>query len=417
MRSPRPHRHITLAVVLVTLAAATLLISWRQRLTDFRKLHFSSIIADGHNDSVSRIVDDGVNLAERLPDGHIDLPRLLEGHLNLPFFAAWVAPKYITSGPHGSDQSAERVEAMIDAIDKLIKDNADKVAFATSSTRAQEIIADGKIAIAMGIEGGHAIEDRLDLLDHFAARGIRYMTLTWNNSTNWATSAMAEADISAALPFRGLTAFGKQVVQRMNNLGMMVDISHVGPHTFWNALATTRKPVIASHSSAYRLCPHFRNLRDDQIQAVAKNGGVILINFYAGFIDSTYDARLAAFHEVHRTAYEEIRLSTQAPDGTLDHDRMDKLIQEKFGDDLDRLRPPLRLLIDHIDYIARIVGPDHVGLGSDFDGVSALPQEIDDVTGLPLITKALQERGWSDEAIRKILGGNLLRVWRANEVN
>lgn len=415
MRSLQARQHKTPAFILPLLLIAKLLAGGCQRPTDFRELHFNTIVADGHNDSVGRIVDSGLNLAERLPDGHIDLPRLFEGNLKLPFFAAWVDPQYISNGPHGSDQSAERVDAMIDAIAKLIRDNPDKLGQAENTRRAQEIIASGKIAIAMGIEGGHAIEDRLELLDHFAARGIRYMTLTWNNSTNWATSALAEVDTSAALPFRGLTAFGKQVIRRMNELGMMVDVSHVGAQTFWDALATTNKPVIASHSSVHRLCPHFRNLRDEQIKAVAKNRGVILINFYAGFLDSTYHSRLAAFHETHRTEYEAIRLSVQAQDSIVLEYRVNSLMQERFGDELEQLRPPFSVLIDHIDYVARLVGPDYVGLGSDFDGITALPQEIDDVTDLPRITKALQERGWSDEAIRKILGGNLLRVWRANE--
>lgn len=405
----------THALLMSLLLLAQLASEGCQRSTDFRKLHFSSIVADGHNDSASRMLDEGLDLSERLPDGHIDLPRLFEGNLRLPFFAAWIDPKYITSGPQGSNQSAERADAMIDAVMKWVRSNPDKLAFAASSRRAEEIIASGKIAIAMGIEGGHAIEDRLDLLDHFASRGVRYMTLTWNNSTSWATSAMAEADTSAALPFRGLTAVGKEVVRRMNELGMMVDVSHAGPQTFWDVLAATTKPVIASHSSVYRLCPHFRNLRDEQIKALAKNGGVILINFYAGFIDSTYHERLAAFHQAHQAEYDALRQSVQAQDSMVHEYQVNKLMQERFGDELQRLRPPFSALIDHIDYVAHLVGPDYVGLGSDFDGMTAQPLEMDDVTDLPRITQALQERGWSDEAIRKILGENLLRVWRANE--
>jgi len=379
--------------------------------TDYRILHRSAIVADGHNDTVGRRLDENLDISKRLADGNIDLPRLKEGGLDLPFFGAWIDPKYMTSGTgKDKDQSAERVHAMIDAVEKLAAANPNDVGFAKSTGEAERLIAGGKIAIAMGIEGGHAIENSLAELERFAQRGIRYMTLTWNNSLDWATSGKDEAE-RQDLKFRGLTKFGKQVVRKMNDLGVMVDISHVGVQTFWDAIRTTRKPVIASHSCAYALCAHFRNLRDDQIKAVAKNRGVILVNFYAGFIDSTYDRKRAKSEPL----LEKLRKQATDPDGTFNQVKFGQLVQEQGGNEIKSLRPPLSLLIDHIEYIAKLVGPEYVGLGSDFDGVSALPQEMDDVSQLPLITKSLQERGWSDEAITKILGGNFLRVWKANE--
>jgi len=383
----------------------------RSEKSAYLLLHRSAIIADGHNDTVGRMLDEKIDISKRLADGNIDLPRLKEGGLDLPFFGAWVDPKYMTSGTgKDKDQSAERVHAMIDAVEKLVTANPNEVGFAKNSKEAELLIANDKIAMAMGIEGGHAIENSLEELERFAKRGIRYMTLTWNNSLDWATSGKDEAE-RKDLKFRGLTKFGREVVKKMNELGVMVDISHVGMQTFWDALATTRKPVIASHSCVYALCRHFRNLRDDQIKAVAKNGGVILINFYAGFIDSTFDRKMVKYGPV----LAKLRQQAIDPDGTFNQVKFGQLVQEQGGEELKSLRPPLSWLIDHIEYIAKLVGPEYVGLGSDFDGVSALPQDMDDVTKLPLITKALQERGWSDDDIRKILGENFLRVWKANE--
>jgi membrane dipeptidase len=374
-------------------------------------LHRSALVADGHNDTPGRLVDEGIDISKRLADGNIDIPRLQEGGLDLPFFAAWIDPKYMTSGTgKDKDQSSERVHAMIDAVEKVVAANPHDVGFAKSTAEAERLIAEGKIAIAMGIEGGHAIENSLEELERFARRGIRYMTLTWNNSLDWATSGKDEAE-KKDLKFRGLTKFGKQIVRKMNELGVIVDISHVGVQTFWDVLVTTRKPVIASHSSVYTLCPHFRNLRDDQIKAVAKNGGVILINFYAGFLDSTYEKK----RDRYAPLLAQLRAQAVDADGTFNQVKFGQLVQEQAGAELQTLRPPLTLLIDHLEYIAKLVGPEYVGIGSDFDGVSALPQEMDDAAKLPLITKALQERGWSDDAIKKILGGNFVRVWKANE--
>jgi membrane dipeptidase len=269
-------------------------------------------------------------------------------------------------------------------------------------------VKENKLAAMIGVEGGHMIEDKIENLDALFVRGARYMTLTWNNSTNWTTSAADETSKEDSLPHKGLTDFGIQVVKRMNELGMIIDISHVGEQTFTDALKITTKPVIASHSCVWNLCPHRRNLKDYQIKAIAKNGGVIHLNFYAGFIDSTYEKKGAAFNERHKTEIDSLINAGVQPNYA------GFIISEKYQDEVNAVRPPLSLLLDHLDYIVKLVGVDYVGLGSDFDGISAPPRELNGVEDFPLITKALLERGYSKKDIKKILGENFLRVFKAN---
>ena len=243
------------------------------------------------------------------------------------------------------------------------------------------------------------------------------MTLTWNNSTSWATSAKDETAPSKSPPtgetlkdsvmHKGLTNFGKQVVKRMNELGMIVDISHVGEQTFWDAINTSTKPVIASHSCVWNLCPHRRNLKDDQIKAIGKNGGVIHLNFYAGFIDSTYEKKSKVFLERHQTEVDSLLKLKIQPDYAK------IMVGEIHRDEVNAFRPPLSILLDHLDYIVKMIGVDHVGLGSDFDGIEAAPLELNGVQDFPLITKALLERGYRKKDIQKILGGNFIRVFKA----
>jgi len=253
------------------------------------------------------------------------------------------------------------------------------------------------------------IENKLNNLDSLFRRGTRYMTLTWNNSTPWATSAMDETQKKDSLPHKGLTDFGKQVVQRMNELGMIVDVSHVGEQTFWDVMAVTSKPVIASHSCSYTLCPVFRNLKDEQIKAIAKNDGVISLNFFSGFLDSNFFKKSDAFNKRHKQERDSV-LKTNDGSTYL----ADAYLFAKYRDEVEALRPPLSLLIDHIDYIVRLAGIDHVGLGSDFDGITSAPRHLDDVASYPEITKALLARGYSKKDTRKILGQNMLRVIRQN---
>ncbi|MEO6348932.1 MAG: membrane dipeptidase, partial [Aquaticitalea sp.] len=258
----------------------------------------------------------------------------------------------------------------------------------------------------------HQFENNLDKLEVFYNSGVRYITLTWNNSTPWATSAADETNPEGAKNSegkKGLTAFGKKVVHKMNSLGMLVDISHVGEQTFWDVIATTTKPVIASHSSVYAICPHKRNLKDDQIKAIAKNGGVVQINFNSGFIDPSVDARENAFLEKHKAEIDSLK------NMGVNQNQAEARIYRKYSDESEALRAPFDLVIQHIEYVIKLVGVDYVGIGSDFDGIFLPPKQLDDVTDYPLITKALVEKGYSEKDIDKILGGNILRVLKANE--
>jgi membrane dipeptidase len=273
-----------------------------------------------------------------------------------------------------------------------------------------------KLAALMGIEGGHSIEGSLALLRQYYALGVRYMTLTWSNSNGWADSSGDIDNTSVAHTKEGLSEFGKDVVYEMNKLGMMVDISHVSDRTFFRTLVITRAPVIASHSAARALCDAPRNMTDDMLRAVANSGGpgskggVVQVNFYSGFISQAYrDAAKAQKPEVDK-AVQELKDKFKAEGKEPTYEDISK-VERQFSDRIPR--PPLSMLIDHIDHIAKVAGVDHVGLGSDFDGVSGqLPQGIDSVADLPKITAALMERGYSAEDCRKILGGNLLRVFK-----
>jgi membrane dipeptidase len=280
----------------------------------------------------------------------------------------------------------------------------------TNSNDLQEAVKLHKLGAMLGMEGGHMMEDDLNKLDALYKRGVRYMTLTWNNSPSWATSALDETTQSN-LPHKGLTDFGKQVVRRMNELGMLVDLSHTGEQTFWDAMAISTKPVIASHSCVYNICPHRRNLKDDQIKAIGKNGGVIHLNFYAGFIDSSYERRSNAFLSQHQAEID----SLAATGMQSDYARF--VVAEKYPGNVNGMRPSIELLLDHLDYIVRLIGVNHVGLGSDFDGIEAPPQELNGVEDFPLITAALLKRGYTKKDIYKILGGNFIRVLKANEAH
>jgi membrane dipeptidase len=280
---------------------------------------------------------------------------------------------------------------------------------ARSAEDVEKLLVDGKFVAMLGMEGGHPIGHDLRKLEYFYRRGVRYMTLTWNNSTDWASSARDESDPSARLKERGLTEFGRQVIRKMNELGMMVDVSHVGEQTFWDVMKVTQKPIIASHSSAWALCHHWRNLKDDQLKAIAANGGVVFINFAPWFIDSTFAAKDSLMRRRNKARIDSYRAGSKA-NGFL----TELAIADSLKDEYLQIRPPLKSLIDHFDYVARLIGVDHVGIGSDFDGISVTPLEMDDVTSLPNITRELVKRGYSALDIRKILGENFLRVLRAN---
>jgi membrane dipeptidase len=332
--------------------------------------------------------------------GETDLPRLMQSGITGQFLSAFVDAKYTLATP---DQSWNRVEAYVDTIHAFVNRHPDKLVFATTAADVRRAKKEGKVAVFIGVEGGHAIQNSLDKLRQLYAQGARYMTLTWNNGNDWAGSSVGVNGTRKG----GLTPFGKSVVREMNRLGMLVDISHVSDSTFYDAVATSTAPVIASHSSSRALGGHPRDMTDDMIRAVAKNGGVVNVNFYASFIDPKFRA---AEDSVTRILEAKGRAEAARPGA--DTAKIRAEYSAKIDSAIRTLpRPPLSVLIDHFDHIAKVAGVDHVGIGSDFDGVDGLlPADMLDVTYLPHIVQGLLDRGYSEADIRKILGGNMMRV-------
>jgi membrane dipeptidase len=371
------------------------------------EVHRSAIVIDTHADTPQRFVDENYDLGNPLKGGNWNLESAKKGNLGAEFFSIWVEPSLYKG------QFARRTLVLIDAVKQQIAKHPDQLMFATSPEDIEKAHREHKIAALMGIEGGHSIEDSLALLRQYYALGVRYMTLTWSNSTSWADSSGDIDDTSIPHTDSGLTEFGKDVVYEMNRLGMMVDISHVADKTFYRALVISRAPVIASHSGARALCDAPRNMTDDMLRAVAVNGGVVQVNFYSAFVSQAYrDAQKAQKPDVDR-AVQAFKDKAKAESKEVTYEQVSK-IQREYADRIPR--PPLSALIDQIDHIAKVAGVDHVGIGSDFDGVDGqLPEGIDSVGDLPKITAELMKRGYSAEDCRKILGGNLLRVFRQVE--
>ena len=343
------------------------------------------------------MLDANVDISLRQADGHVDVPRLKAGGITAAFFSIWVDDSY------GPGTAYNRALALIDAVGRLAN-TADDVELATTADEVRGAAARGHVAALMGVEGGHAIESSIEKLDALYARGVRYMTLTWNNGNEWAGSSMDPGRPG------GLTAFGRQVVRRMNELGMLVDVSHVSDATFWDVLGTTTRPVIASHSSCRALASHPRNLTDEQLRAVAKSGGVVGINFYPVFLDDHFHAQYAEVNRRLQPQFAAIRARHPGKPGLADFE-IDRLRRAHLGG-LDL--PNVERLLDHIDHAVQVMGVDHVGLGSDFDGISVLPKPMQDASSLPLLVAALRERGgarnYSDSDVRQILGENFLRL-------
>jgi membrane dipeptidase len=381
---------------------------------DAAEVHRSAIVIDTHADTPQRFVDENFDLADPLNGGNLNLETIHQGNLGAEFFSIWVEPTLYKG------QYARRTLVLIDAVKQQVAKHPDQMVLATSPEDIERAHREHKFAALMGIEGGHSIEDSLALLKQYYALGVRYMTLTWSNSNDWADSSGDVNDTAIPHTKEGLTDFGKDVVAEMNRLGMMVDISHVSDGTFYRAVAVTRAPVIASHSGARALCDAPRNMTDDMLRAVAKSGGpgskggVVQVNFYSGFVSQAYrDAQLAQEPEVKK-AVDDLKAKAKAEGRPLTYDEISK-VQRQYADRIPR--PPLSMLIDQIDHIAKVAGVDHVGLGSDFDGVSGqLPEGLDSPADLPKITAALMARGYSPEDCRKILGGNLLRVFHEVQV-
>jgi membrane dipeptidase len=368
----------------------------------YKKLHQKSIVVDTHNDIINKCLDRGYSFDQDLTGKtHSDLQRFKQGGIDVQVFSIWCDGKQKDPFTYANRQ--------IDTLYATGLRNPDKMQIVFSSHELLRTVKKKKLAAMIGVEGGHMIDGDLRKLDSLYKRGARYMTLTWNNSSPWATSAMAETRDSTLRQPKGLNEFGKSVVRRMNELGMLVDLSHVGEQTFWDAINTSTKPVLVSHSCVYTLCHAFRNLKDEQIKAVGKNGGVIHVNFYSGFLDSTYEKKDAAFSRKHRAERDSLLKINSEPYFANEY------LYEKYKDEVQAMKAPFHLLFDHLDYIVKLIGVDHVGLGSDFDGINSSPQHLNGVADFPLITKELLARGYSKKDIKKILGGNFLRLLKANE--
>jgi membrane dipeptidase len=373
-----------------------------------RAIHDSAIVVDTHADTPQRFLDEKFDIGSTDPKdiGHIGLDKVRAGNLGAEFFSIWVDPE--TNQGHFAQHTLD----LIDSVYEQAARHADRMVMAFSVDDIERAHKQKKLAALMGIEGGHSIENDIHLLRDFYRLGVRYMTLSWSNTNEWADSS-GDIDDPKIQHHNGLTDFGRQVVLEMNRLGMMVDISHVADKTFWDTIATTKAPVIASHSSARALTNHPRNMTDDMLRAVAQNGGVVAVNFFSGFDDQKYlDTLLAQKKDQDAAVAQYIAKKKAAgePVSYLDKDRIEREWSAKIP------RPPLKSLMDNIDHIAKVAGIDHVGLGSDFDGVSgATPDGIDSAADLPKITQALLDRGYSANDIRKILGGNTLRVFKEVE--
>jgi membrane dipeptidase len=360
-----------------------------------KKLHFSSIVIDTHDDTTQRFLDGKFDIGERHTDGNIDVPRMREGGLNAIFFSIWTPSK--TVGPTAVKQALDQV----DAVREQVRKHPTDLALATTAAEIREAHKQNKIAALTGLEGGHMIDNDLGALRSFAALGVRYMTLTHMGNTEWADSSTDKVE------HNGLTDFGKDVVREMNRLGVIVDISHVSDKTFYDVLATSKAPVFASHSSCRAICDAARNITDEMLRDLAKNGGVVQINYHVGFLSQKF----RDFEKKNPDAEKEINAEVKKRCG--DNEACNLVTGDQVVRDMMQAgklpKVDTTAIIAHIDHAVKIAGVDHVGLGSDFDG-AVMPIGMQDVTHLPQITDALLQKGYSEADIRKILGENTLRL-------
>ncbi|MGB7847403.1 MAG: dipeptidase [Candidatus Acidiferrum sp.] len=360
-----------------------------------KKLQLSSIVVDTHDDTTQRLLDPKFDLSARHSDGNIDIPRMREGGLSAIFFSIWISGKIL--GPEAVKKALDQ----IDAVRETAREHPNDLALATTAEEVRAAKKENKIAALMGVEGGHMMGNDLAVLRTFAALGVRYMTLTHMENNEWADSSTAKPE------HNGLTDFGKDVVREMNRLGILVDVSHVSDKTFYDVLATSKAPVFASHSSCRSLCNAARNMTDDMLRDLAKNGGVIQINYHVGFLSQEFRNYETAHPEAEKEINEEVKKRCGE----------NAACKEVAGDQVVRdfmnagkvPKVDWTLIVDHIDHAVKIAGVDHVGLGSDFDG-AVMPLGMEDVTHIPQITDALLKKGYSESDIRKILGENTLHV-------
>src|SRR6202790_4769167 len=360
-----------------------------------RKLHFSSIVVDTHDDTTPRFLDGKFDVGERTNTGSIDIPRMKEGGLDAVFFSIWIPSKVI--GP----DAVRRALQQIDAVREQVRKHPNDLVLATTAAQIREAKKNDQIAALMGVEGGHMINSDLDVLRKFAGLGVRYMTLTHSGNDEWADSSTDKA------VHNGLTDFGKDVVREMNRLGVMVDISHVSDKTFYDALEVSKAPLIASHSSCRAICDAARNMTDQMIKDLAAKGGVIQINYHIGFLSQEFRDAEKANPEIEKQIQAEVakRCADNEACQLIEGDR----IVHEYMNAGKLPRVDYTKIIQHIDHAVKLVGAQHVGLGSDFDG-AVMPFGMEDASKLPQITEALLQKGYSEGDIRKILGENTLRV-------
>src|SRR5436190_11019740 len=369
-------------------------------------IHRRAIIVDMHADTTQRLVDENVDLQKQLSDGHRDAVRAKQVGLDAQFFSIWVDPALFGGG---GPSAIKRADIQIEAVRKLTAQHPDTWELATTAEDVRRIAASEKIAALMGLEGGYAIDNRIENVERYYKMGVRYMSGAWSVSTDWAGSSGDEIGKT-----RGLTDFGKQVIREMNRLGMMVDVSHLSDKAFQDIVNTSTKPVIATHSGCRAITNVPRNLTDEMIVALAKTGGVVNVIFYPEHIEPGYSEKKK------KVDAEIATLVQRASD-----DEKGDAAQKKLARDHLRAReylkrlPPVSVsrIVDHIDHIVKLVGIDHVGVGSDFDGIQAVPTDLSSVADLPNLTKELLKRGYSENDIDKILGGNMLRVMEQVQQN
>src|SRR6266852_6382590 len=360
-----------------------------------KRLHFSSIVVDTHDDTTQLFLDPKFDIGVRHSVGSIDIPRMRDGGLSAIFFSIWLPSK--VTGPTAVQKALDQIDAVREQVRKHPKD----LALATTAAEIRQAHKDGKIAALIGVEGGHMIASDLGVLRMYAALGMRYMTLTHSGNDEWADSSTDKA------AHNGLTDFGKDVVREMNRLGVMVDISHVSDKTFYDALETSKAPLIASHSSCRAICDAPRNMTDQMMKDLAAKGGVIQINYHVGFLSQEFRDAEKANPEINRAISTEVTKRCGENEGCqlIEGDR----ITREYVEQGKLPRADFSKIIEHIDHAVKVTGVDHVGLGSDFDGAN-MPYGLEDATKLPKITEALLKKGYSEDDVRKILGANTLRV-------
>jgi membrane dipeptidase len=369
---------------------------------DPRAVHRRAILIDMHADTVQRMIDEGADINTRLSDGHLDAARMREGGLDAQFFSIWVEPQFFGGG---GKSAVERADRQIAAVRALAEEHPETWELATSAADVRRIAAAGKLAALMGLEGGYAIDERLENVEKYQRLGVRYMSPAWSVSLSWAGSSGDKVGET-----RGLNEFGRKVIAEMNRLGIVVDVSHVSDKTFWDIVETSTKPVIATHSGVRSIVNVPRNLTDDQLRALARTGGVCSVVFYPRFIEPGWEA---AQRRVDAEIAPLVAEASREAKGTPAQKKLarDRVREREYAKRL----PPVSVarVVDHIDYIVKLVGVDHVGIGSDFDGIQAVPHDLATVADFPNLTAELLKRGYTADDVDKILGGNILRVLEA----